>query len=116
MLIHYMHNLTNLVQSGKLCQLRVSGSPARRTEGAFMLEIHCHGCGGFIGNPAGTTYRDAPYATPPVVPDRGPARCPTCGEYLEFRTDRNGRMMEQCGCGHTAFVERRTGKREEPTQ
>jgi len=36
--------------------------------------------------------------------------------YLEFRTDRNGRMMEHCACGHTAFVERRTGKREEPTQ
>ena len=41
-------------------------------------------------------------------------RCPTCGEYLQFRTDRNGRMMEYCACGHRAFVERRTGKREEP--
>jgi DNA-directed RNA polymerase subunit RPC12/RpoP len=48
------------------------------------------------------------------VKDNGPARCPTCGAYLEFRTDRNGRMMEQCACGHRAFVERRTGKRDEP--
>jgi len=33
-----------------------------------MLEIHCHRCGGFIGNPAGTTYRESPMATPPVAP------------------------------------------------
>jgi len=25
-------------------------------------------------------------------------------------------MMEYCACGHRAFVERRTGKRDEPTQ
>jgi len=68
----------------------------------------------FDRHPAISSNRSA--ARSPLVPDRGPARCPTCGEYLEFRTDRNGRMMEHCACGHTAFVERRTGKREEPTQ
>ncbi len=46
--------------------------------------------------------------------DRGPARCPACHEYLEFRTDRLGRMVEYCPCGHRTFVERRSGKREEP--
>jgi len=55
-------------------------------------------------------------ARSPLVADRGPARCPTCQHYLEFRTDRFGRMLEQCACGHRAFVERRSGKREEPTQ
>ena len=66
----------------------------------------------FDRRPAISSNRSA--ARSPLVPDRGPARCPTCAEYLEFRTDRNGRMMEQCGCGHRAFVERRTGKRDEP--
>lgn len=40
-----------------------------------MLEIHCHGCGGFIGNPVGTTYREAPMATPPVAPHSGLCVC-----------------------------------------
>ncbi len=32
-----------------------------------MLELHCQRCGGFTGNPAGTTYRgEASTATPPV--------------------------------------------------
>jgi len=31
-----------------------------------MLERHCQGCGGLIGNPAGTRYREASTATPPV--------------------------------------------------
>jgi hypothetical protein len=47
-----------------------------------------------------------------LVPDRGSAKCPACGGFVEFRTDRFGRMMEQCGCGHHAFVERRSGKRD----
>jgi len=55
-------------------------------------------------------------ARSPLVVDRGPARCPACHHYLEFRTDRFGRMVEQCACGHRAFVERRSGKREEPLQ
>ncbi|HEY7194014.1 MAG TPA: hypothetical protein VH542_00600 [Steroidobacteraceae bacterium] len=46
--------------------------------------------------------------------DRGPARCPACRKYLTFRTDRFGRMVEYCSCGHLAFVERRSGKRDEP--
>jgi len=53
-------------------------------------------------------------ARTPLVPDRGPARCPACREFLEFRTDRSGRMVEQCACGYRAYVERRTGKRDEP--
>jgi hypothetical protein len=32
-----------------------------------MLERHCQGCGGLIGNPAGTRYREASTATPPVA-------------------------------------------------
>ena len=40
-----------------------------------MLEIHCHRCGGFIGNPAGTTYREASMATPPVAPHSGLCVC-----------------------------------------
>jgi hypothetical protein len=48
------------------------------------------------------------------VVDRGPARCPACRKYLTFRTDRFGRMVEYCSCGHLAFVERRSGKRDEP--
>lgn len=40
-----------------------------------MLEIHCHRCGGFIGNPAGTMYREASIATPPVSPHAGLCAC-----------------------------------------
>ena len=40
-----------------------------------MLEIHCHRCGGFIGNPAGTTYREASMATPPAAPHAGLCVC-----------------------------------------
>jgi hypothetical protein len=29
-----------------------------------MLGMHCHRCGGFIGNPAGRTYREASRAAP----------------------------------------------------
>ena len=52
-------------------------------------------------------------ARSPLVVDRGPARCPTCKEFLEFRTDRFGRMVEFCPCGYRAYVERRSGKRDE---
>ena len=48
-------------------------------------------------------------ARSPLVGDRGPAKCPACAEYFEFRTDRNGRLVEQCGCGYRAYVERRSG-------
>ncbi|HEY3219226.1 MAG TPA: hypothetical protein VGJ80_00715 [Gemmatimonadales bacterium] len=51
-----------------------------------------------------------------LVKDAGAPRCPTCGGWLEFGTDRHGRATARCkGCGYRAFVERRTGKREEPT-
>jgi hypothetical protein len=54
-------------------------------------------------------------ARSPLVADGGPPRCPSCGSrFLMFRTDRHGRAMEQCDCGHRAYVERRTGKRPEP--
>jgi hypothetical protein len=33
-----------------------------------MPTIHCHLCGGFIANPAGTTYRKPDAATPPAIP------------------------------------------------
>jgi len=46
-----------------------------------MLEIHCHRCGGFIGNPAGTTYREAPNPTPPVVPHSGMCVCGAATVY-----------------------------------
>ena len=46
-----------------------------------MLEIHCHRCGGFIGNPAGTTYREASATTPPVSPHSG--LC-VCGKPVVF--------------------------------
>ncbi|HJS44454.1 MAG TPA: hypothetical protein VJ755_13370 [Gemmatimonadales bacterium] len=47
-----------------------------------------------------------------LVGDRS-LRCPTCGEYMEFKTDRAGRAMEVCACGHRAYIERRTGKLDE---
>jgi len=37
-----------------------------------MLELHCQRFGGFIGNPAGTTYREASNAAPPVPVVYGP--------------------------------------------
>jgi len=46
-----------------------------------MLEIHCDRCGGFIGNPAGTTYREAPVPPSPVVPHSG--MC-VCGEATVY--------------------------------
>jgi hypothetical protein len=49
-----------------------------------------------------------------LVGGRGPARCEACGENREFRTDRNGRILELCGCGYRTYVERPSGKRTEP--
>jgi hypothetical protein len=46
-----------------------------------MLEIHCHRCGGFIGNPAGTMYREAPMGAPPVVPHSGLCVCGAATVY-----------------------------------
>ena len=45
-----------------------------------------------------------------LVADGGAPRCPTCRGPLVFRTDRLGRAMEQCECGHHAYVVRRDGK------
>ena len=44
-----------------------------------MLELHVQRCGGFIGNPAGTTYPEASAATPPVPP-HSPPREPSLWE------------------------------------
>jgi hypothetical protein len=33
-----------------------------------MTQIHCHVCGGFITNPAGTSYRESSAATPVATP------------------------------------------------
>ena len=49
-----------------------------------------------------------------LLGDRGLARCPACGENREFRTDRNGRILELCGCGYRTYVERQNGQRTEP--
>lgn len=43
-----------------------------------MAEIHCHRCGGFIANPAGTTYQGPSDATPapsPVMPHSSLCTC-----------------------------------------
>ena len=40
-----------------------------------MLESHCHRCGGFIGNPARTTYREGSAAIPPASPHNGLCVC-----------------------------------------
>jgi hypothetical protein len=50
----------------------------------------------------------------PLVADGGPPRCPACGSQLLFRTDRQGRALEQCDCGYRAYVIRRDGKPLEP--
>ena len=47
-----------------------------------------------------------------LVTDRS-LRCPECKELMEYKTDRGGRAMEVCACGHRAYIERRTGKRDE---
>ena len=46
-----------------------------------------------------------------LVADRS-LRCPACRELMEYKTDRGGRAMEVCACGHRAYIERRTGKRD----
>ena len=49
-----------------------------------------------------------------LVADRS-GKCPACRvEFLEFKTDRGGRAVEQCACGYRAYVERRSGTRDEP--
>ena len=47
-----------------------------------------------------------------LVGDRS-VRCPACGAYMEFKTDRAGRATEVCACGYRAYVERRPGKLDE---
>jgi hypothetical protein len=48
-----------------------------------------------------------------LVADGGPPRCPACRVQLFFQSDRQGRTFAQCDCGYRAYIERRTGKREE---
>lgn len=40
-----------------------------------MDEIHCHVCGGFIGDPEGISYRQPSDATPPAAPRSGLCGC-----------------------------------------
>jgi hypothetical protein len=40
-----------------------------------MSNIHCHICGGFIGNPSGTTYRTPNATTPLAVPQSALCVC-----------------------------------------
>jgi len=40
-----------------------------------MPTIHCHLCGGFIADPAGTTYRTPDAATPPAIPHSALCLC-----------------------------------------
>ena len=47
-----------------------------------------------------------------LVTDRS-VRCPACGGWMEFKTDRAGSAMEVCVCGYRAYIERRTGNRDE---
>ena len=49
-----------------------------------------------------------------LVADGGAPRCPACREQLFFQCDREGRTFSQCDCGYRSYLDRRTGKREEP--
>ena len=60
-----------------------------------MLEFHCQRCGGSIGNPAGTTYREASTATPPVRLHNG---C-VCGDPVLDGPAREPSLWERQGGG-----------------
>ena len=60
-----------------------------------MLELHCQRCGGFVGNPAGTTYREASTATPPVRLHHG---C-VCGDPVVYGPAREPSLWERQGGG-----------------
>jgi hypothetical protein len=36
-------------------------------------------------------------------------RCPGCGGWLDFATDRDGRAIQHCDCGYRAYVPLRSG-------
>ena len=55
-----------------------------------MPTIHCHICGGFIGNPARTTYRVPDAAIPPVVPHS--ALC-VCDHPVVYGTPEPGQAL-----------------------
>jgi hypothetical protein len=61
-----------------------------------MLEHRCERCGGGIGNPAGTTYREAATATPPVPP---PGEACSCGAPPPDRPARERSLWERQGGG-----------------
>jgi hypothetical protein len=48
-----------------------------------MLTIHCDICGGFIGNPAGTTYREPSVAPAPTPVAPTSAFC-TCDHAVVY--------------------------------
>jgi hypothetical protein len=45
-----------------------------------------------------------------MVIDGGAPRCRSCGEPLQFDTDRQGRTMEACECGYRGYLETRPGE------
>ena len=61
-----------------------------------MLELHCQRCGGVVANPAGTTYREASIATPPVAPHSGAC---LCGDPPLYRPVRERSLWEVQGGG-----------------
>ncbi|HET9385880.1 MAG TPA: hypothetical protein VFO67_12085 [Gemmatimonadales bacterium] len=55
-----------------------------------MPSIHCHICGGFIGNPSGTTFRTPNAATPLAIPHS--ALC-VCDHPVVFGTPEVERVL-----------------------
>jgi hypothetical protein len=49
-----------------------------------------------------------------LVTDAGPPTCRQCAERLQFSSDRDGRLLESCGCGYRAFVPVRGGRADPP--
>ena len=42
-----------------------------------------------------------------MVKDAGAPRCATCAEPLHFDSDRDGRTIQSCGCGHREYLRTR---------
>jgi hypothetical protein len=44
-----------------------------------------------------------------LVSGGDPPRCPECGGWLGFGTDRQGRAVQSCDCGFKGYVQLRSG-------
>lgn len=44
-----------------------------------------------------------------LVAGGDPPRCPVCGNWLTFGTDRQGRAVQHCDCGFKDYVQVRSG-------